>query len=100
MSAPDPRVRLVQVTAAEALTLQLGEVAILAAAELLREGGYRPTPEQFERIAKETSREVLACVPLVATTMPELSDEQLLEAAVVTGRAAVREVLGPPPMAH
>jgi hypothetical protein len=96
MATSDQRTKIVQVGPGEVLALQLAQAATLAAAEALRAGRYpEPSREAFQRIARIVSQEALAA-GLMLCTHPEISDETLDEAAELTGRVAVVEVMGPP----
>jgi hypothetical protein len=97
----DRSVRVVQVTAGEALAAQLTEAGISAAADALRSGGYqRPTDEQYKRIADHVTRAALAAGLAIHAAGARYTDDELDQAALVTAHEVVREVLGPPPMAH
>ncbi len=92
-------VRLVQVTAREAMALGLGEVAMAEVVTSLRSGGYHPTDEQFAALARAVVDGALAMPHLVAD-MSETTAEQLEEAARDLGALVVAQVLGPPPRAN
>lgn len=97
MAENDGRMKLVQVTAREALALQLGARAAACAGEAVRRLRYpAPTPDQWRRIQRELGSEAIAAALLLPDLMPELTDEQLDEAAELSANAVVREVLGPP----
>lgn len=92
--------RLVQVTAHEAMSIGLAELAIGAALELLHGGGYaKPSGEQFAEMSKAITRAALA-MPHLVDDMAATSDEQLEDAARTLGALVVREVLGPPAAAR
>lgn len=88
--------RLAQVGPVEVLALELVRLAAVAAAEALHAGGYRqPSQEGFLRISAALSREALAAAALVGPDA-SVTDDQLHQAAQVTGFQVVAEVLGPP----
>ena len=99
------KVTVVQVSPGEALAAQLGARAVAAACEALRLGGYRPTPEQLKRIARELTAEALAAglalAELVAAgSIPAPGDDDLDEAADRSGAAKVLALLGPPALVN
>lgn len=99
MATHDAKARLVQVGPVEVLALELTRLAVVAAAEALHAGGYRPpSEEEFRRISAALSREALAGAALVGPDA-SVTDDRLQEAAQVTGCQVVAEVLGPPPRA-
>lgn len=79
----------------QVLVWVLTQVAIEAAAESLRLGGYRPTDDAFLRVTRHVCESIRETAP-AASRFGEFSDEELFEAASATGRNAVLAVLGPP----
>lgn len=101
MGSRDPQVQLTQMTLREALALVLGEAAAAAAGRAVREGGYRPLPEQLKEISRRLMQEALSAgLVLPGARMEGLTGEVLAEAAELSALQVVLEVLGPPPVAH
>jgi hypothetical protein len=92
--------REVRLTPGELLALQLAVRAAAAARETIRTGGYRPTPEQANKIIRELSREAHAAgvllIEAVAAGMAPPSDAELDAASDNSAAAKVFEVCGPP----
>lgn len=98
MGKRDGKVQVLQVSPGEALALQLGQAVAAAAGQALREGGYRPTAEQFREMTARLSREALAAgLTLAGGGLPGLTDDVIDEAAERTARQVISDVLGLPP---
>jgi hypothetical protein len=95
----DGGARVVALNAAQGMALGLGLAAAEAAGEAARLGGYRATADEWRVVTNAITGATLAMVALVED-WSALTDEQLEDAAADLGVRVLRELLGPPPMAH
>lgn len=92
-------VRLLGLSAEQAMVLGVALAASEAAGEAAGLGGYKPTDAAWDRLRRAIEAAAFALVAQVDWTAAP-SEEQLEAAARDLGLRVLREILGPPPMAH
>jgi hypothetical protein len=82
---------------AQAFIVALASHAVAGALETLRAGSYAASEEHLGRVVKALRPREFAVAALVLGSDPNLSNEQLIEAARLEGARAVVVVFGRPP---
>jgi hypothetical protein len=81
------------------MIMALASIALQGALEALHAGRYPATEADLQRVVAALQPREFAVAALVIASDPKVSNAEMAEAARVEGARAVREALGPVPMA-